>query len=94
METSVPTYARLIAALEDLVAREAATLEARDFPAVIELQQRAAPIVCRTGHGFPLPSAPATPKPEPGFQPGQPPQPCDLGAPADETSNVALYCLG
>jgi hypothetical protein len=45
METPAQTCARLIAALEDLVAREAATLEARDFAAVIEIQQRAAPLV-------------------------------------------------
>jgi hypothetical protein len=45
MEMPAQTCARLIAALDDLVAREAATLAARDFAAVIELQQRAAPIV-------------------------------------------------
>jgi hypothetical protein len=45
METPAQTCARLVAALEELVAREAATLEARDFAAVVEIQQRAAPLV-------------------------------------------------
>lgn len=45
METPAQTCARLVAALEDLVAREAATLEARDFAGVIEIQKRAAPLV-------------------------------------------------
>ncbi len=49
MEAPAQTCVRLVAALEDLVAREAATLEARDFPAVIELQQRAAPLVALLG---------------------------------------------
>jgi hypothetical protein len=45
METPAQTCARLVAALEDLVAREAATLEARDFTAVVEIQGRCAPLV-------------------------------------------------
>ncbi len=45
METPAQTCARLVAALEDLVAREAATLEARDFAAVVHLQERCAPLV-------------------------------------------------
>ncbi len=45
METPAQTCARLVAALEELVAREAATLEARDFAAVVHLQERCAPLV-------------------------------------------------
>ncbi len=45
METPAQTCARLVAALEDLTAQEAATLEARDFPAAIAVQQRAAPLI-------------------------------------------------
>jgi hypothetical protein len=45
METPAQTCARLVTALEDLVAREAATLDARDFEAVIEIQARCAPLV-------------------------------------------------
>jgi hypothetical protein len=45
METPAQTCARLVAALEDLVAQEAATLEARDFATVVHLQERAAPLV-------------------------------------------------
>lgn len=37
--------ARLVTALEELANREAATLEARDFPAAIAIQDRAAPLV-------------------------------------------------
>ncbi len=45
METPAQTCARLVAALEELVAREAATLEVRDFAAVVHLQKRCAPLV-------------------------------------------------
>ena len=45
METPAQTCARLVAALEDLVDQEAATLEARDFATVVHLQERAAPLV-------------------------------------------------
>jgi hypothetical protein len=45
METSAQTCARLVSALEDLMSQEAATLEARDFPAAIALQNRAAPLI-------------------------------------------------
>lgn len=45
METPAQTCARLVAALEDLVGREAATLDVRDFTGVIEIQKRAAPLV-------------------------------------------------
>ena len=45
METPAQTCARLVTALEDLVAREAATLEARDFTTVVHLQERCAPLV-------------------------------------------------
>jgi hypothetical protein len=45
METPAQMCARLLAALEDLTAQEAATLEARDFVAAIEIQDRAAPLV-------------------------------------------------
>jgi hypothetical protein len=37
--------ARLVAALEDLTAQEAASLEAREFEAAIALQDRAAPLI-------------------------------------------------
>ena len=36
---------RLVSALEDLAAQEAATLQARDFVEVIAIQNRAAPLV-------------------------------------------------
>lgn len=45
METPAQTCARLVTALEDLVAREAATLELRDFAAVVDIQARCAPLV-------------------------------------------------
>jgi hypothetical protein len=45
METAAQTCARLLAALEDLASQEAASLEARDFTAVVHLQQQAAPLV-------------------------------------------------
>ena len=49
METPEQMCGRLVAALEDLVAQEAATLEARDFATVAHLQQRAAPLVEHLG---------------------------------------------
>lgn len=45
METPAQTCARLVAALEDLVAQEATALQARDFAAVVQIQDRAAPLV-------------------------------------------------
>ena len=45
METAAQTCARLVVALEDLVAAEAASLAGRDFAAMVELQERAAPLV-------------------------------------------------
>jgi hypothetical protein len=45
METAAQTCVRLVAALEDLAAREAATLDTCDFAAAIEIQERAAPLV-------------------------------------------------
>ena len=44
--------ARLLAALEELAAQEAASLAARDFAAVVHLQERAAPLVAHLAeHG-------------------------------------------
>lgn len=45
METPAQMCARLVAALEDLANQEAATLQARDFPGAIAIQDRAAPLV-------------------------------------------------
>ncbi len=45
METPAQACTRLVAALEELVAQEVACVQARDYAAVISLQQRAAPIV-------------------------------------------------
>ena len=45
METPAQMCARLVAALEDLTAQEAASLAARDFTAAIAVQDRAAPLV-------------------------------------------------
>lgn len=45
METSAQTCVRLLIALEDLAAQEAAALDARDFPAAVTIQERAAPLV-------------------------------------------------
>jgi hypothetical protein len=45
MENPAQMCARLVAALEDLTAQEAASLEARDFEATIVLQDRAAPLI-------------------------------------------------
>ena len=45
MESAAQTCARLISALEDLAGQEAAALQARDFAAAIEIQDRAAPLV-------------------------------------------------
>jgi hypothetical protein len=45
METPAHMCTRLVAALEDLAAQEAATLEARDFTAAVAIQDRAAPLV-------------------------------------------------
>jgi len=45
METPAQTCARIITALEDLAAQEAAALETRDFTAAITIQDRAAPLV-------------------------------------------------
>lgn len=52
METPGQTCARILVALEDLAGREAASLQARDFPAVAEIQERAAPLVAHlAAHG-------------------------------------------
>jgi len=52
METPAQLCARLLAALEDLAAQETASLQARDFAAVIHLQERAAPLVAHLAeHG-------------------------------------------
>src|SRR3954469_15906888 len=45
MESPAQMCARLVAALEDLTAQEAASLQARDFESAIELQDRAAPLI-------------------------------------------------
>ncbi len=45
METPVQKCARLVTALEDLVAQEAVCLQTRDFAAAISIQDRAAPLV-------------------------------------------------
>lgn len=45
METPAQMCERLVTALEDLAGQEAATLETRDFAAVIAIQDRAAPLV-------------------------------------------------
>jgi hypothetical protein len=45
METPAQMCVRLLAALEDLSTQEAACLDARDFSAVVRLQERAAPLV-------------------------------------------------
>lgn len=45
METPAQMCARLVAALEDLANQEAATLQARDFPGAVAIQDRAAPLV-------------------------------------------------
>jgi hypothetical protein len=45
METSAQRCARIVTALEDLVAQEAAGLANRDFPAVLALQPSIAPLV-------------------------------------------------
>ncbi len=44
-ESSRQHCARLVSALADLADQEAASLRARDFAAVLEIQRRAAPIV-------------------------------------------------
>jgi hypothetical protein len=52
METPASMCARLLAALEDLAAQEAASLATRDFASVVHLQQRAAPLVAHLAeHG-------------------------------------------
>ena len=52
METPAQLCARLLAALEELAAQEAASLQARDFAAVVHLQERAAPLVAHLAeHG-------------------------------------------
>jgi len=52
METPAQTCARLLVALEDLAEQEATSLQARDFAAVVHLQQRAAPLVAHLAeHG-------------------------------------------
>jgi hypothetical protein len=45
METPAQMCTRLLTALEDLAAQEAATLQARDFATAIAIQDRAAPLV-------------------------------------------------
>ena len=52
METPAQTCSRLLVALEDLAARELATLQAHDFVAAVEIQERAAPLVAHlAAHG-------------------------------------------
>lgn len=52
METPVQTCTRLLAALEDLAGQEAASLAGRDFAAVLQLQDRSAPLVAHlAAHG-------------------------------------------
>ena len=52
METPAQLCARLLVALEELASQEAASLEARDFSAVVHLQERAAPLVAHlAAHG-------------------------------------------
>ncbi len=52
MATTAQTCARLLVALEDLSAQEAATLREGDFAAVAEIQARSAPLVEYLGtHG-------------------------------------------
>lgn len=45
METPAQMCVRLVTALEDLANQEATTLQARDFPAAVAIQDRAAPLV-------------------------------------------------
>jgi len=45
METPAQTCARLVVALEDLVACEAASMQNRDFSSVLQIQERAAPVI-------------------------------------------------
>ena len=45
METSAQKSVRLVHALEDLVAQEAAALQSQDFTQVLAIQGRAAPVV-------------------------------------------------
>lgn len=45
LETPQQKCERVTSALEDLAAQEAASLEARDFAAVLEIQDRAQPLV-------------------------------------------------
>jgi hypothetical protein len=47
MPAPAETCARLLAALEDLVAQEAVQLRAADFPGVLATQERAAPLIGR-----------------------------------------------
>lgn len=55
METTAQTCSRLLTALEDLAAQEAAALDARDFPAAVAIQGRAAPLVEHlAAHGPPV----------------------------------------
>jgi len=59
METVAQTCARLLTALEDLAGQEAACLDARDFDAVVKLQERAAPLVQLLGEHAPEITDPA-----------------------------------
>jgi hypothetical protein len=55
METPAQTCLRLLAALEDLATQEAAALDARNFPAAVAIQTRAAPLVEHlAAHGPPI----------------------------------------
>ena len=45
MDTARQRFARVVGALEDLVAQEAAALQVKDFSGVAEVQERAAPLV-------------------------------------------------
>ncbi len=49
MESPARRFTRLLTALEDVVEQEEATLQARDFSAVSEVQRRAAPLVSGLG---------------------------------------------
>lgn len=59
METAAQTCARLLVALESLASEEAACLDARDFAAVVHVQERAAPLVQLLGEHAPEIADPA-----------------------------------
>ena len=47
MNSLAQTFARLLTALEDLLTQEAVLLQVADYPGVLALQQRSAPLVDR-----------------------------------------------